>query len=58
MGFAVADITPGAIIVQVNMAVTHPGDVAFWNSHMTVGVQFLLIPMSTWPAASPILRTV
>lgn len=35
--FTVADITPGAIIVQVNIAGAHPGDVSFWNSHVTVG---------------------
>lgn len=35
--FTVADILPGAIIVQVNMAGQNPGDVAFWNSHVTVG---------------------
>lgn len=37
MRFTVADIAPGAIIVQVNMAGSHPGDVGFWNSHVTVG---------------------
>lgn len=37
MRFTVKDISPGAIIVQVNMAGSQPGDVAFWNSHITVG---------------------
>lgn len=36
MRFTVADITPGAIIVQVNIAGSHLGDVAFWNSHVIV----------------------
>ena len=35
--FTVADITPGAIIVQINMAGQNPGDVGIWNSHVTVG---------------------
>lgn len=37
MRFTVADITPGAIILQVNMAGSKPGDVGFWNTHVTVG---------------------
>lgn len=37
MRFTVADISPGAIILQVNMAGPHPGDVGFWNTHITVG---------------------
>ncbi|KAL8849242.1 MAG: hypothetical protein Q9221_005772 [Calogaya cf. arnoldii] len=37
MRFTVADITPGAIILQVNMAGSRPGDVGFWNTHVTVG---------------------
>ncbi|KAL8748449.1 MAG: hypothetical protein Q9184_007296, partial [Pyrenodesmia sp. 2 TL-2023] len=37
MRFTVADIAPGAIILQVNMAGTKPGDVGFWNTHITVG---------------------
>lgn len=37
MRFSVADIAPGAIIVQVNMAGAAPGDVGMWNSHITVG---------------------
>lgn len=37
MRFAVADIAPGAIILQVNMAGSHQGDVGIWNSHVTVG---------------------
>lgn len=35
--FTVADIVPGGIILQVNMAGRNNGDVAFWNSHVTVG---------------------
>ncbi|KAL8687402.1 MAG: hypothetical protein Q9224_005162, partial [Gallowayella concinna] len=35
--FTVADIAPGAIILQVNMAGSNPGDVGFWNTHVTVG---------------------
>ncbi|KAI4125489.1 MAG: hypothetical protein LQ338_004215 [Usnochroma carphineum] len=37
MRFTVADIAPGAIILQVNMAGPNPGDVGFWNTHVTVG---------------------
>ena len=37
MRFTVADITPGAIILQVNMAGAEQGDVGMWNSHVTVG---------------------
>lgn len=37
MRFSVADITPGAIILQINMKGQNPGDVALWNSHVTVG---------------------
>ncbi|KAL8687352.1 MAG: hypothetical protein Q9218_006452 [Villophora microphyllina] len=37
MRFTVADIAPGAIILQVNMAGANPGDVGIWNSHITVG---------------------
>ncbi len=37
MRFTVADIAPGAIIVQVNMAGDAQGDVGIWNSHITVG---------------------
>ncbi|KAG6034356.1 hypothetical protein E4U41_006571 [Claviceps citrina] len=33
----VADPLPGAILVQVNMAGNAPGDVAIWNSLITVG---------------------
>lgn len=36
MRFSVADIAPGAIIVQVNMAGAQ-GDVGIWNSHILVG---------------------
>ena len=37
MRFTVADITPGAIILQINMAGSKPGDVGFWNTNITVG---------------------
>ncbi|EKD17927.1 uncharacterized protein L3040_004467 [Drepanopeziza brunnea f. sp. 'multigermtubi'] len=37
MRFTVAGILPGATILQVNMAGSNPGDVAFWNTHVTVG---------------------
>ena len=37
MRFTVADVLQGATIVQVNMAGNSPGDVGFWNSHITVG---------------------
>ncbi|KAL8770173.1 MAG: hypothetical protein Q9209_004015, partial [Squamulea sp. 1 TL-2023] len=37
MRFTVADIAPGAIIFQVNMAGSQPGDVGLWNTHVTVG---------------------
>ncbi|KAF7558719.1 hypothetical protein G7046_g5446 [Stylonectria norvegica] len=37
MRFTVSDVLPGAIIVQFNMAVSSPGDVALWNSLITVG---------------------
>lgn len=35
--FTVADILPGAIMVEVNMAGTNPGDVGFFNSHFRLG---------------------
>ncbi|KAH7355180.1 putative exo-beta-1,3-glucanase [Rhexocercosporidium sp. MPI-PUGE-AT-0058] len=35
--FTVADVLPGCILVQVNMAGSSPGDVGFWNSHFRVG---------------------
>jgi hypothetical protein len=35
--FTVADIAPGAIILQVNTRGLNKGDVALWNSHVTVG---------------------
>lgn len=35
--FSVADILPGAIIVQVNMAGPEPGDVGFWNCVIRAG---------------------
>jgi glucan 1,3-beta-glucosidase len=37
MLFTVADILPGAIIVEVNMAGTSQGDVSFHNSHYRIG---------------------
>lgn len=38
MRFTVADIAPGAIILQINLSPsTTPGDVALWNTHITVG---------------------
>ncbi|RFU74599.1 glycoside hydrolase family 55 [Trichoderma arundinaceum] len=37
MRFTVNDVLPGAIVVQFNMAGNNPGDVAFWNSLVTVG---------------------
>ncbi|MCJ1428228.1 hypothetical protein MMC29_006136 [Sticta canariensis] len=37
MRFSVADIAPGAIILQVNMEGSAQGDVGIWNSHITVG---------------------
>ncbi|KXX74005.1 Glucan 1,3-beta-glucosidase [Madurella mycetomatis] len=35
--FSVADVLPGAIIVQVNMAGPEPGDVGFWNCAIRAG---------------------
>lgn len=35
--FTVANIAPGAIILQVNMNAAKQGDVALWNCHVTVG---------------------
>lgn len=37
MLFTVADVLPGCILVEVNMAGNSPGDVGFWNSHFRVG---------------------
>ncbi len=37
MRFTVSDVLPGAIILQFNMAGNNPGDVALWNSLVTVG---------------------
>lgn len=34
--FTVADILPGAVLLEVNMAGTNPGDVAFFNSHFRI----------------------
>ncbi|OAQ64598.1 glycoside hydrolase family 55 protein [Pochonia chlamydosporia 170] len=37
MRFTVADVLPGAIIIQFQAAGSNPGDVALWNSVITVG---------------------
>ncbi|KAJ6011880.1 hypothetical protein N7499_013150 [Penicillium canescens] len=37
MRFSVGEILPGAIILEVNAAGTKPGDVALWNTIVTVG---------------------
>ncbi|KAH8893181.1 pectin lyase-like protein [Thozetella sp. PMI_491] len=37
MLFSTAEILPGAVIVQVNMAGDKPGDVGFWNCVIRVG---------------------
>ncbi|ROV88695.1 hypothetical protein VSDG_09508 [Cytospora chrysosperma] len=37
MRFTVSDVLPGAIILQFNMAGSQPGDVALWNSLVTIG---------------------
>jgi len=37
MRFTVSDVLPGAIIVQFNAAGSYPGQVALWNSLVTVG---------------------
>ncbi|PHH67019.1 hypothetical protein CDD81_4414 [Ophiocordyceps australis] len=37
MRFSVSEVLPGAIVLQVNMAGASPGDVALWNSLVTVG---------------------
>ncbi|KAI2616683.1 glycoside hydrolase family 55 protein [Hypomontagnella submonticulosa] len=37
MRFTVSDVLPGAIVLQFNMAGSSPGDVALWNSMITVG---------------------
>ena len=37
MRFTVSDVLPGAILVQFNIAGSSPGDVALWNSLITVG---------------------
>lgn len=34
--FTVADILPGAVLVEVNMAGTNPGDVGFFNTHFRI----------------------
>ncbi|KAH8888367.1 family 55 glycoside hydrolase [Thozetella sp. PMI_491] len=35
--FTVAEVLPGAKLVEVNMAGSQPGDVGIWNSHTRVG---------------------
>jgi glucan 1,3-beta-glucosidase len=35
--FTPADILPGAVLVEVNMAGTNPGDVGFFNCHYRIG---------------------
>ncbi|XEV04635.1 hypothetical protein FSHL1_009922 [Fusarium sambucinum] len=37
MRFTVVDVLPGAIILEINAAGSKPGDVAIWNSVITVG---------------------
>ncbi|OBT90432.1 hypothetical protein VE02_00765 [Pseudogymnoascus sp. 03VT05] len=37
MRFTVSEVLPGAIILEVNMAGTSPGDVGFWNTIVTIG---------------------
>ncbi|KXJ95237.1 glucan endo-1,3-beta-glucosidase BGN13.1 precursor [Microdochium bolleyi] len=37
MRFTISDVLPGAILVQFNMAGSKPGDVALWNSLITIG---------------------
>ncbi|KAG5949945.1 hypothetical protein E4U53_005614 [Claviceps sorghi] len=37
MRITVEEPLPGAILLEVNMAGNAPGDVAIWNSHLTVG---------------------
>jgi glucan 1,3-beta-glucosidase len=37
MLLTVADILPGCILLEVNMAGAQPGDVATWNTHFRVG---------------------
>ncbi|KAI1823550.1 glycoside hydrolase family 55 protein [Xylaria intraflava] len=37
MRFTVSGVLPGAIVLQFNIAGTNPGDVAIWNSLVTVG---------------------
>ncbi|KAK3988327.1 glucan 1,3-beta-glucosidase [Cladorrhinum sp. PSN332] len=47
--FSVADVLPGAVIVQVNMASPKPGDVGFWNCIIRAGgsVDTLVLPKCT-----------
>ncbi|KAA8645848.1 hypothetical protein EYZ11_010009 [Aspergillus tanneri] len=37
MMFSVADILPGCLMAEVNIAGKQPGDVGFWNTHFRVG---------------------
>ncbi|KAL5320242.1 hypothetical protein ACEPPN_011043 [Leptodophora sp. 'Broadleaf-Isolate-01'] len=37
MRFTVAEVLPGSVIVQVNIAGTAPGDVGIWNTQVNIG---------------------
>uniref|UniRef100_UPI0030BA2B2C MnLam55A n=1 Tax=Microdochium nivale TaxID=5520 RepID=UPI0030BA2B2C len=37
MRITISDVMPGAILIQFNMAGSNPGDVALWNSLITIG---------------------
>jgi glucan 1,3-beta-glucosidase len=37
MRFTVAEVLPGAVLVEINMAGINPGDVGLWNTLTTVG---------------------
>lgn len=37
MRFTVAEVLPGAIILEVNIAGSSPGDVGIWNTQVTIG---------------------
>jgi glucan 1,3-beta-glucosidase len=37
MAFDVADVLPGAILVEINAAGTSPGSVALWDRHFRAG---------------------
>ncbi len=51
--FSAGDIAPGAIVVQVNMAGSKPGDVGFWNCVIRVGGSYDSIPGHTCGGADP-----